>query len=100
LEAGRIAVQTFSFEPSLILGYKGPFQRARFRIERVKNSIEAAEIDQTIEITENGRVAGLKMTRSSEGVNRGGIHVVFRFTPEAVTERAKRDWTSLLALID
>ena len=53
-----------------------------------------------IEITENGRVAGLRMTRSSEGVNRGGIHVVFRFTPEAVTERAKRDWTSLLALID
>ncbi|MEK6283588.1 MAG: hypothetical protein AABN95_24800 [Acidobacteriota bacterium] len=52
-----------------------------------------------IEITENGRVAALKMTRSSRGVNRGGIHVAFKFTPEAVIELAKRDWTTLLAWI-
>jgi hypothetical protein len=53
-----------------------------------------------IEITENGRVAALRMTRSGPGVNRGGIHVAFKYTPEAVVELAKRDWFTLLASIN
>jgi hypothetical protein len=46
LKAGRIPVQPFAFEPSLILRHEGPFHHARFGIDRVKNSIEAAKINQ------------------------------------------------------
>src|ERR1041384_6691318 len=48
LEARWIAVQPFAFESSFILGYKGPFHRARLSIDGVKNSIDAAKLDKTI----------------------------------------------------
>ena len=48
METGRIAVQPFAFESSFILGYKGPFHRARSSIDGVKNSIKGAKINQTI----------------------------------------------------
>src|SRR6185369_10735652 len=48
LEARWITVQPFAFETSFILGYEGPFHRTRLRIDGIKNSIEAAKIDQTI----------------------------------------------------
>jgi hypothetical protein len=52
-----------------------------------------------IEVTAGGRNACLRMTPQTKGVNRGGIHVLFKYKPEAIAKRVASDWTTLYSTI-